>query len=93
MFLDFEPGLAEMTVKGKRVFDVQFFHDREADAIRERIAFILVIDEIVPSFLENLRGNMDKLNQGAMKKSVSNVGGLGVAQLGLEECCRFVKNE
>jgi hypothetical protein len=82
-----------MPVKGQRVFDVQFLHDREADAIRERIAFIFVLDEIGPSFLENLRGDMDKLYQGAMKKPVSNVGGLGVTQFGLEEGYGFVKNE
>src|SRR5262244_3307181 len=56
-----EACLDKMLIEGKSPSDAQFLHDKEGDAIRERVILVLMTLEIRPPFVKQCCINVNEL--------------------------------
>jgi hypothetical protein len=85
-------GLHEVMIEGIRRTEPKSLHHNKRDAIGERVVFVLVLQEVIPTVMKQAFIYMDHLDRGATEEIIPNLNGLGMVAATIEERDDFIKH-
>jgi hypothetical protein len=87
-----KPGLHEVMIEGIRRTDPKSLHHNKRDAVGERVVFVLVLQEVIPTVMKQAFIYMNHLDRGAAEEIIPNLNGLGMIAATIEERDDFIKH-